>query len=429
MIIRLPLAIRQTLLLWCWAFVAGGVSLLVGTTPAARLWLEQISGEPRFLPQIKALSDLARQVTRPRVNTADHVPVASTVLAPYGVNTFLHHEVGQNRRQAVIALAHAAGFTYLRQPMPWEDVEIHARGDFMDRRNEPPRSAWYKYDNIARLAQVQGMHVILRLDNPPTWSRHDGDARHAQAPPDDYADYTAFVAAVAHRYRDRIRHYQIWNEPNIYPEWGIQPVSPEDYARLLRDAATAIRAVNPEAVIVLAALAATTTFDGDTRPGGNLNDLVYLQRLYDAGAAPYFDVVAMQGYGLWSGPTDRRMHPLVLNFGRARYVRDLMVRNGDGTKPLWIAEMNWNAVPVDRAAPFGRVSLMDQARYIPQAYQRIATWPWVELANVWYLKRAQPYWEERNDPQAYFRLMTYDGQLMPVYQAIQAYLTAEQGNN
>ncbi len=440
----MPLAVRQTAMLWLCMFLAGSAALGVCATPPGRVWLAQTSGEPLFLPQIKALTDHARQVTRPRPDTADHIRTTNTVTAPYGVNTFLHHEVGQNRRNAVIGLARDAGFVYLRQPMPWQDVEIHARGDFVDRRNEPPRSAWFKYDNIVHLAQAQGMQVILRLDNPPAWTRHDGDARHSQAPPDDYADYAAFVAQVAQRYRGQIRHYQIWNEPNIYPEWGEQLVSPEDYARLLQQAAVAIRAVDPEAVIVLAALAATTAFDGDAhawenpRPcvlfvctaadrdipvGGGLDDLVFLQRLYDAGAAPYFDVVAVQGYGLWSGPADRRMHPLVLNFGRARYVRDLMVRNGDGAKPLWIAEMNWNAVPEGEAAPFGRVSLAEQARYIPEAYRRLQAWPWVELSNVWYLKRAQPYWEQRGDPQAYFRLMTYDGQLMPVYHAIQAYLT------
>ena len=51
--------------------------------------------------------------------------------------------------------------------------------------------------------------------------------------------------------------------------------------------------------------------------------------MYDAGAAPYFDIVAMQGYGLWSGPTDRRMHPRVLNIAHHPFVRDLMVNNGD----------------------------------------------------------------------------------------------------
>jgi len=80
--------------------------------------------------------------------------------------------------------------------------------------------------------------------------------------------------------------------------------------------------------------------------------------MYDAGAAPYFDIMAMQDYGLWSGPTDRRMQPRVNEFsGGPQFVRDLMVANGDANKPIWISEMAWNAVP-DKVPDkrFGQVS-------------------------------------------------------------------------
>ncbi len=95
--------------------------------------------------------------------------------------------------------------------------------------------------------------------------------------------------------------------------------------------------------------------------------------MYDAGAAPYFDIMAMQAYGLWSGPTDRRMHPRVMNFGRPQFIRDLMVKNGDANKPIWISEMGWNTVPAD--APdqrFGRVTPEQQADYTALAYDRAA---------------------------------------------------------
>ena len=83
--------------------------------------------------------------------------------------------------------------------------------------------------------------------------------------------------------------------------------------------------------------------------------------MYDAGAAPYFDIMAMQGYGLWSAPTDHRMQPRVMNYGRVEYVRDLMVANGDGHKPIWISEMGWNAVPDSIAdKSFGQVTLAQQ---------------------------------------------------------------------
>ena len=77
---------------------------------------------------------------------------------------------------------------------------------------------------------------------------------------------------------------------------------------------------------------------------------------------------------------------------------------------MWISEMNWNTVPLDRPAPFGRVTPDDQGRFLIQAFRRIEDeWPWLTLANVWYFKRALPDWEERGDPQAWFRLMDHNG--------------------
>ena len=171
--------------------------------------------------------------------------------------------------------------------------------------------------------------------------------------------YTQLVS----RYKGRIRYYQLWNEPNIYPEWGNYPISPEDYTRLLKIGATRAREADPNAVIIAGALASTIALQPDAAPPNNaLNDLLFLQRMYDAGAAPYFDIMAMQAYGLWSGPTDRRMQPRVMNFGRPQFVRDLMVANGDANKPIWISEMAWNAVPDEVADKrFGQVSPEQQA--------------------------------------------------------------------
>ena len=144
--------------------------------------------------------------------------------------------------------------------------------------------------------------------------------------------------------------------------------------------------------------------------------------MYDAGAAAYFDVMATQGYGLWSGPTDQRMQPRVMNFGRPQYIRDVMVANGDGHKALWISEMNWNAAPEDVEARYGRVSLAQQAAYLPLAYQRIHDeWPWLGVANVWYLKRATDVWEQNRQPEAWFRLLAPDFTPMPVYKRMREY--------
>ncbi|MCB0160454.1 MAG: hypothetical protein KDD83_20120, partial [Caldilineaceae bacterium] len=217
-------------------------------------------------------------------------------------------------------------------------------------------------------------------------------------------------------------------EPNIYPEWGKRPVSPEEYTALLKAGAAAARAADPDVVIIAGALASTIDLDGTVNAGRNFNDLLFLQRMYDAGAADAFDVMATQGYGLWSGPTDHRMHPRVMNFGRVQFVRDLMVQNGDAHKPIWISEMNWNAVPDDVADKrFGQVTPAQQARYLPLAYARVQDdWPWVGVANTWYLKRATDAWEQNRQPEAYFRLLAPDFTPQPVYLSMQEY-TAQVG--
>jgi hypothetical protein len=134
--------------------------------------------------------------------------------------------------------------------------------------------------------------------------------------------------------------------------------------------------------------------------------------------------MAMQDYGLWSGPTDRRMQPRVMNFGRPQFVRDLMVANGDATKPIWISEMAWNAVPNEVPDKrFGQVSPEKQAEYEPLAYQRaLEEWPWAGVINTWYFKRATDEWFKQGKPEAYFRLADPDFTLQPVYHSLKAYI-------
>lgn len=390
-------------------------------------WWWTWTGEERLLAQVKGLSDLAADRLRPRLDLAPETPAAHSGVNPFGVNVFLEQEPDPAVRERVVRMAAEAGFHWLRQEFPWEDIEIHGKGDFEDRRHDPPRSAWEKYDHIVALAERYGLELIVRVSNPPAWARAQGDAVGPFAPPDDYQDFADFVAALVGRYRGRIRYYQIWNEPNIYPEWGHYAISPEDYTRLLCTAAQAARAADPNVVIINGALAATIVLDPAAPPPGNaLNDFLFLQRMYDAGARGCFDIVAMQGYGLWSGPTDHRLNPRVINFARPLFIRDLMVANGDAHKAIWISEMNWNAVP--DAVPdkrFGQVSEAQQARYLPLAYQRLQEeWPWLGVANTWYFKRPDTTWRDEGKPEYYFRLVEPDFTPLPVYESIKAYATA-----
>jgi hypothetical protein len=377
------------------------------------------TGEEALAGQARAVLQLAVGWLRPQPDTRPEVPIIHADVNPFGINTFLQDEVELDKRERQVELIAGAGFHWIRQEFPWEDIEIHGKGDYVDRRNDPAGvDAWVKYDHIVDLADQHGLQIIARLSNPPAWSRALGDDAGPFAPPDDTTDYGDYVAVVVSRYAGRVAYFQIWNEPNIYPEWGEAPVSPEAYTELLCYAYARAREANPEAVILSGALAPTLELSGR-----NFNDLVFLQRMYDAGAGGCFDILSMQGYGLWSGPTDHRQRPTMINYARNVLVRDMMVQNGDEDKAIWITEMNWNPVPdeVLTQGVYGQVTPEQAARYAPLAYQRAQDeWPWVGVINFWFFKRASD--AEKDQEWYYFRMAEPDFTLMPVYHSMQEYI-------
>jgi hypothetical protein len=277
------------------------------------------------------------------------------------------------------------------------------------------------------LAEDYDLEVIARLSNPPAWTRELTDTVGTYAPPDNVRDWGDYVYSVVSRYRGRIPAYQLWNEPNVYPEWGEQPVDPVGYTELLCEGYRRAKEADPNAILISGALAPTVSLHPGPGPAQGMNDLVFLQRMYDAGAAACFDVLSVNDYMLWSGPTDRRLRPLNINFSRPVYIRDIMVTNGDADKAIWIGEMNANAVPDDPSiaglGAYGQVTLEQQARYAPLAYQRIREeWPWVGVVNFWFFKRADE--RERDQAMYYFRMVEPDFTPMPVYGAMKDYATS-----
>lgn len=374
------------------------------------------TGEEDLQYQLKGIGYLALSATQPAHNTADFAPMKYADVNPFGVNTFLEQEVEESKIRKSLELIRDAGFHWIRQEFPWEDIEIHGKGDFTDRRNPQVVSAWDKYDRIVNLASEYGLEIVARLDHPPAWSRHDGRARGDFAPPDNLDDYGDFVSAVVSRYRGRIRFFQIWNEPNIYPEWGDQPVDAEAYVRLLKVGYARAKAADTNAVVISAGLAQTTE-EGPQ----NISDLIFLQQMYDAGVRGYFDILAVQDYGLFTGPGDRRVEPERTNFSRPILIREIMVKNGDADKPIWAMEVGWNAAPLDMEAPYGRVTEQNQARYAAQAYERAENeWSWIGAMMYWFLRRVGD--GEKSQPFYYFRLLDPDFTPQPVYNAMKDYI-------
>ncbi len=347
--------------------------------------------------------------------TEDPIPFLGATVA------LEQYENSLERQEALRRLAHA-GFGWVRQRFDWGRIE--------------PRPGVYRWkwsDDVLADIAAAGLEPVVLLDGSPPWARDRVDrpvededqathaarlAQHLQqfAPPAEIRTYAGFASAFADRYKDTLRYYQIWNEPNIAPNWGNRHIDPVGYARLLEAAATAVRAADPDAVILAAALA-------PTRDRGHtaIDEGYFLQRLYAAGAAPYFDAVLVQPFGFGTGPDDLRSRVEVLNFRRAAWVRRVMVAAGDEQTPIWAVRFGWNR---HTQARWKTVSRENQALYTQEAirYAR-ANWSWL-TAMGWPVDRPPA---PLSDPLWGFALVTADGQEDPLLTAFRSTARAEGG--
>ena len=387
--------------------LAGAAAVLLAVNPAdLRGTVLAKLGDERRHQIVAFISSL----TMREVETADMVPIRHVGVNPLGVNTFLEQEAEVSKRRQTMEMIRDAGIGWIRQQFPWEDIERPTKGQYWDEKWG--HSTWDKYDNIVELANQYGLQLIARLDLPPKWAHPNNPWPHT--PPENFEDYGDFVYTVVSRYKGKVKYYQLWNEPNLAIEWGSKPVDAREYVRLLKIGYQRAKDADPNAVILCAALAPTIEESWQA-----LNDQIYLQQMYDAGARDYFDIMSVMAYGLRSGPDDRRLTLNDVNFSRPLLIREIMVRNGDASKAIWASEMGWNAQPESvKAEPvFGRVSEELKARYTVRGLQRAAEeWPWMGVMNIWFFKRADDH--ERDQPFYYFRMAEPDLTPLPVYYAV-----------
>ena len=331
-----------------------------------------------------------------------------------GANTFLHREPDVAKVRRELEVLRQAGVGLVRQEFNWAEFEP------LDPDEHPDigRDAWVKYDQIVEAARGAGIEILARLDRAPAWATPGFDPRSnpwMQAPPADNADFADFAGQLATRYRGKVRYYQIWNEPNLFGEWGGRPPDPAEYLAMLRAVGQAIRAADPDARIVLAGLAPTI----ETGPD-NLSDLLFLRTLYQLGAKGDFDVAASMSYGLWTGPRDPRVDDQRVNFPRAVLWREAMLEFGDAQTPVWAAEYGWMSLPAGWTGEpgiWGNHSIEDQAAWTVDGIRRAREqWPWMPTIVIW----ASRWPEDLNarDPTPYFRLMDKDFTPRPNLEAV-----------
>jgi polysaccharide biosynthesis protein PslG len=352
-------------------------------------------------------------------------PLPLAEVNPLGAHVFLEREVDPFKKEKTVQMVHDAGVRWMKQEFPWSELEFRP-GVYYDEKNS--KSSWAKFDDIVRLAAGQGLQVIARLDRAPDWARRPG-ANNFGAPPRDMKLFGDFVEAFVRHYNvdpqspGAIHFLQIWNEPNLEREWDAgKTVSAGDYVALLREAATRARAVDPNIVILSAPLATTNESAAANTPPGTHNEreTTYMAEMYDAGAAPYFDVASANAFG-YNSPPEEAPSADAYNFRRVELLRAVMEQHNDARTPVWITEYAWDAPDTSVVAQsdilWGKVTLQQQADYTVRGitYGR-EHWPWVGVFVIWYFRQVGD--RAPDSAEYYFGMVTPDFVTQPVYSAV-----------
>ena len=321
----------------------------------------------------------------------------------YGVQAFLWWDEGFAGRD--MDWIRLMAFSHVKQTFAWEDIQ-------------PERDVWSfgRADELLNELERRNLKVVARLSDAPEWVHPSIGARKqggfVDAPPDDFADFAHYCGILAERYKGRIDAYQIWNEPNLSREWGDRPPDAAGYVALLRACGEAIRAADPDAILISAGLAPTGTYDAGSTP-----DDIYLQAMYDAGFQQYVDVVGMHAPGYSApevAPEDGAGGHRFFTFRRVEDLRRIMVANGDAARQVALLEVGWTTDQNNPDYSWFAVDEATQARNLVAAYQYAADhWrPWVGLMSTIYI--ANPDWTENNE-EWWWAITAPNGYTRPAY--------------
>jgi hypothetical protein len=250
---------------------------------------------------------------------------AATPSAMFGVsvNRVFNDDFVPSHWDAPLAAVRASGLRQARSDAFWMWAETR-----------PPvngkhtyRWAWLDFEALA-LAK-HDLRWLPILDYSALWAASDRTDYHS--PPTSNDDYAAYAGGFAARYGrggsfwsqhpdldpQPVTTYEIWNEPNGAWFWKPGP-NPTAYADMYIKARKAIRAVDPQATVMIGGIA------GDTR---------YVAAMYRARPELHGNVDAL-GWHAYAPTAD-------LMIAEVKEVRRTLESLGEGGVPIHLTEVGW----------------------------------------------------------------------------------------
>lgn len=272
-----------------------------------------------------------------------------------------------SERASVLDIIAAAGIRTVRLDVSWAMLQPSGRQRF-----DPWGVAFT--DRVIGMCRDRGIAVLVTLWLTPPWANR---GRGERALPEDPADYARVARWMAGRHAGAVMGWEVWNEPNSTD--FLADADPSGYAALLRAAYPAFHAGDPDAAVVFG--------------GVQYNDDAWIDRAYAAGVRGHFDVMATHPYPAVADQSPTANDDATIwAFAHAAAVRRLMVRHGDGDKPLWFTEIGWSTHDNPPGTPHWARGVTEemQAAHLLATIEVISTgMPYVERM-FWYAERDSP---------------------------------------
>ncbi|MGN0180460.1 MAG: sugar-binding protein [Monoglobaceae bacterium] len=203
-----------------------------------------------------------------------------------------------------------AGMNFVRDGNDWVRVEWN-KGVYKMRDEDKEIFRKMKENGVTPL-------IVLAYENR---NYDNGDTPHSDEAIQGFANYCAFMAR---ELKGITNYFEIWNEYNIQ-EFNKTMEPPETYAKMIKAAYPAIKAENPDAVVIGIGTAEV--------------QLEWMKRVFDAGAYDYMDMVSVHPYD-WSFGTFRWDRMIEQN----QQMKELMRQYGE-EKPMAFTEVGFSSCP------------------------------------------------------------------------------------
>lgn len=198
----------------------------------------------------------------------------------------------------------------------WGDIE-----------RTPGEYTWDALDMRLGAAAEAGLRPLLVLQGAPGWVEPPRAGTTPAAAEGVIAAFGDFAGALAARYGDRVRDFEIWNEQNLPRFWDHPDV--DLYVALLRVAHATIHAALPGATVVSGGLSPAADTDGAIAP------MTFLHRFFALGGHLHADAIGMHPYSYPEMPSGGSVWNA---FRMLEDIEALMAEYGDGGKPIWLTE-------------------------------------------------------------------------------------------